>query len=488
MIKRFLLFCCLLPAFFVGQAMSIVELHDTVCWQPYYHFKGVRFELPAYQAYISQPYMNVVLEYRDKEACTKYKMRLAIVPVEMGANHVIYDTIAAGDTYNFYGELLTETGVYSKTVTGACNCTGDYTLHLKVLTTDTVREMVTICENELPYRWHGQTLKTSGEYVYAERYPGWDVNKVVYLLDLTVLEVAYIYSDTTIYEGEKYWWRGNVYTKAGTYTDTLQRTNGCDSVLVMTLNVLKNDVNLSDVDILEQCADVADVVLTLNVTGLVDSLYLNFDAEGKAIGLRDVAMRMPVNNTIHLHYENMRAGKYKAVLTGVFRSMRVFQKDVLITFLYPSFVLEQRWNDVVAVLTHKYNGGYHFTAFQWYKDGQELVGETQHYLHQPLEIGAEYSALLTDSRGVQLMSCPLVAVDRTDISIYPTVLQGPQRVCCRVYELADVYVYDTTGNLLYNTQVQTGDTYLQMPEMAGVYLVKIITESNQERDVKIVVL
>lgn len=488
MFKRLLLSCGLLLAVVSGSAMSVVEHHDTICWQQYYDFMGTRYELPDYWSYRNVAFMEVTLEYFNEQDSVNHKMLLAVVPVESGGERVVSDTIKAGDSYDFYGDILSEEGEYTKTVTGACNCVGTYILHLEVLTTDTVYDAVNVCENDLPYEWHGKSLERAGEHVHRKQYKGWDVDSVVYILDMNVLEVAYTYKDTTMYQGEKYVWQGRRYTDEGVYKDTLQRVNGCDSILTLTLTVLKNEVTVHEIETSGQCADHGAVIISMDVTGLVDSLYITFSSADKALGLRDSAMVMPTNNTVRMHYQNMRAGKYEAVLRGVFRSMEVFEERVELSFFYPSFVLEQRWNDVIAVLTHDYNGGYDFTAFQWYKNGQALAGETRHYLHQELEAGAEYSALLTDRSGMQLMSCPLVAEEREDISLYPTVVQDAQRVCCRVYERAKVYIYDATGVMISQIEVPVGDSYLHLPSVVGVYMVKVITESNQERGVKIVVL
>lgn len=488
MFKRLLLSCGLLLAVVSGSAMSVVEHRDTICWQPYYDFMGTRYELPDYWSQRNATFINLTYFLENEADSVTYKLRLAVVPVESGAERVVYDTIMPGESYDFYGDTLSETGEYTKTVAGACNCVGTYTLRLKVLTTDTVYEAESVCDNELPYLWRGERLEYAGEHVHADKYKGWDVDSVVYILDLHVLEVARTYKDTTMYQGEKYLWQGRTYTEEGVYYDTLQRVNGCDSILTLTLTVLKNEVTVHGIEVAGQCADKGSIVVSMDVTGLVDSLYITFSPADKALGLRDSAMVMPANNTVRMHYKNMRAGKYEAVLRGVFRTMEVFEERVELTFYYPSVVLEQRWNDVIAVLTHNYNGGYDFTAFQWYKDGQPLAGETNYYLHQELEAGAEYSVLLTDHNGLQLMTCPLVAVAREAISLYPTVVQDVQRICCRVYEQAKVYIYDATGAVVSQAEVPVGETYLHMPSLVGVYMVKVITESNQERGVKIVVL
>ena len=112
----------------------------------------------------------------------------------------------------------------------------------------------------------------------------------------------------------------------------------------------------------------------------------------------------------------------------------IFVEKELI-FLYPSTVLKQHWNDVVAVLTHDYNGGYDFTAFQWYKDGSLLTGETGYYLNQKLEKGAEYSVLLTDQSGTQLMTCPIrIGYEEPDIRVEPTLVHKRQPVRCQVFQ------------------------------------------------------
>ena len=151
-------------------------------------------------------------------------------------------------------------------------------------------------------------------------------------------------------------------------------------------------------------------------------------------------------------------------------------------------MLEQRWNDVIAVLAAPYNGGYDFTQFQWYKNGNALPGETHYYLNQDLEMGAEYSALLTEADGTELMSCPIIAVDRSDISLHPTILRRSQQALCHVSEPAEVYIYNSVGQMLLHRSIEAGDTSLPSFTIAGMYLVKIITTDNLQRDVKLIVL
>ena len=162
--------------------------------------------------------------------------------------------------------------------------------------------------------------------------------------------------------------------------------------------------------------------------------------------------------------------------------------DFEMNILYPSSVLEQRWNDVIAVLAHDYNGGYDFVAFQWYKNGQALAGENRSYLNQQLEMGSEYSALLTEQDGTQLMTCPIIAVEHTDITFYPTVVNRLQQVRCFVSMNGQMSLYNATGNLCETMPLTQGDNYFLAPNSAGVYMAKIILLTGEEKNIKILVM
>ena len=58
--------------------------------------------------------------------------------------------------------------------------------------------------------------------------------------NLTLLPSSFIIEPThdTICSGETYTWNGKIYTKPGTYTDTLQNIYGCDSIITLHLHVL----------------------------------------------------------------------------------------------------------------------------------------------------------------------------------------------------------------------------------------------------------
>ena len=228
--------------------------------------------------------------------------------------------------------------------------------------------------------------------------------------------------------------------------------------------------------------------MQVDVTGRVDSVQLVFAGDSLNGGLHDTIVPMTADGYIAIAFDDLRAGVHKAQLVGYFRTMKMFETAVSIRVYYPSSVMEQRWDDVICVLTHDYNGGYDFVAFQWYKNGEPLTDENSYYLHQVLEAGAEYSVLLTDSAGMQQMSCPLViAAKGPEISVAPTLITKRQPVRCNVMQDASVYVYDALGRMIMSTPIAQGETYLRMPAIQGVYLMKVVLQDKKERNVKIII-
>ena len=391
-------------------------------------------------------------------------------------------TVCAGESYWWNGMEYSISGVYVDTLQNVNGKDGIIILNLTVLPEVVgVEENVTICYGE-SYTWRGGEYTESG--VYSDTLQSVEGCDSVVSLNLKVA-LSYSSGETVrIQPGESYEWRGESYSVPGVYFDKLLTVDGCDSVF--TLTIIRQNVVVDAINIAEQCAGtgVLDVEVLLR-SGSVDEVSFIFNQD--AINAGFVNITLPYNERMQVQYTDVRAGRYKVTVMGLFNKEKVFEEEKDLIFLYPSTVLMQKWNDVVAVLTHDYNGGYNFVDFQWYKNGVVLSGETRSYIHQPLEVGAEYSALLTEDNGLKMMTCPLFATNLVDISLYPTLLNSGQRVRCNLSESAIVYIYDMMGKLLSVLNVLSGETEIEMPYVAGVYMVKIVPNSNDERNIKLIV-
>ena len=159
--------------------------------------------------------------------------------LDLGVSPLAYSTdsiaICAGDSVVFNGQVLTETGTYEATLSAANGCDSIATLHLTLVDQYLVQLSAQVCANTF-YVFHGDTLTQSG--IYTDTLTAVGLCDSIVVLDLKVLPVAATNLSATICTGNSYIFQGDTLSAAGTYRDTLIAVNGCDSVLVLQLDVV----------------------------------------------------------------------------------------------------------------------------------------------------------------------------------------------------------------------------------------------------------
>lgn len=159
-------------------------------------------------------------------------LTLSVLPV---AEMALFDTLCAFQTYDFNGQILDETGVYTDTLTAENGCDSIVTLHLFVYPELISVSSATVCEGQ-SYDFFGQNLDTAGTYsVLLTAENGCDS---VVLLNLSVVQPADTAFSATICANETYNFNGELLSQPGVYSDTLSTVNGCDSLVTLTLDVL----------------------------------------------------------------------------------------------------------------------------------------------------------------------------------------------------------------------------------------------------------
>ena len=93
-------------------------------------------------------------------------------------------------------------------------------------------DTATICANET-YLWRGQLYSTAGFYSDTVRTEAGCER--IYQLTLNVAPAYTITDSATICEGETYTWHGRQLTESGQYLDSLLTINGCDSICILNL-------------------------------------------------------------------------------------------------------------------------------------------------------------------------------------------------------------------------------------------------------------
>jgi len=159
-------------------------------------------------------------------------LTLTVLPLSSSTSTA---NICAGATYAFNGQNLTESGTYTATLIGANGCDSTAVLQLTVLSAITTNIAATLCFTET-YPFNGDTLSASGNYTAT--LVGSNGCDSTVVLDLTVLPAQSSILSATICAGDAYEYAGDTLTAAGNYDFVLKGTNGCDSTVTLQLAVL----------------------------------------------------------------------------------------------------------------------------------------------------------------------------------------------------------------------------------------------------------
>ena len=386
-------------------------------------------------------------------------------------------TIMQGETLQWGDRTLTQTGYYPLALQTIHGCDSTIILFLRIQqkTYEHVEQTAIICEGG-SYDFYGTQLTKSGTYTHTVTSITADTTIT---LRLAIEQPQTTYIDYILPDGSYYTVNNNVYSFPGDYEIILESAHGCDSIIKLHLETASSQrIDNAEIYVATPpCADDGIVTLHLNYDNQPDSVKLTFSGRDNAKGF-DALMITDVSNDLVIQH-NARAGKY-TVEAALYKKGKIAKTiKQKFTLIYPSAVIEQRWNDALVVLTAKYNGGYDFKKFQWYKNGEKLEGETGSYLYQPLEMGAAYAAMLTENNGISLMSCPVIAEPHQDISLYPTHYRPGQRAIIKVSEDATMYIYDATGKMIAAQPVETGESQQNIPQQIGIYIVNIVLNQSQ---------
>jgi hypothetical protein len=309
-------------------------------------------------------------------------------------------------------------------------------------------------------------------------------DSVIYTLNLLIHPEIPITHVTDTMAGPEYHWNEQIYTTGGEYSVILPAVTGCDSTVV--LHLLSNPAAIDTVILYEQCAGSGEQEIEILTQGFISQIAFRYSPKALAAGWQDTIMPLASNDLYTLSYRDMRAGIYEATAVGLFHDVEVATYSFTLTYLYPTTIFEQRYNDLITVLTHDYNGGYDFVAFQWYKDGILIPGATHSYLNQSLGFEAEYSVLLTDTNGLALMSCPIIAEDKAEISVYPTILHQGQLIQCKTSAPHHLYIHDATGKIIQELDAH-GTFHINLPPTSGIYMLRFMSQDRIERTFKVII-
>ncbi|MEM1328654.1 MAG: gliding motility-associated C-terminal domain-containing protein, partial [Bacteroidota bacterium] len=144
------------------------------------------------------------------------------------------ESICSGSEFDFNGQLLTSAGIYSDTLQTSSGCDSIVTLELSVEDQITQNLTESICSGS-EFDFNGQLLTVAGTYSDTlQTSSGCDS---IVILELSVEDQITENVSESICSGSEFDFNGQLLAAAGTYSDTLQTSSGCDSIVILELTV-----------------------------------------------------------------------------------------------------------------------------------------------------------------------------------------------------------------------------------------------------------
>lgn len=354
------------------------------------------------------------------------------------------------------------------------------TLRLENLYSPDIDTIVHCCENE------GYKLP-SGKVVYADTVYEWQTENKYGCSSLNRMQVTYHQTAQStrteeLCEGGYVDFEGQRYTATGVYDVHLNTVYGCDSLLRLNLTVLPRlSVDIADTVI--ACADVPVLNIPYqHLAGRLSGVAVHFPADAVAQGMDSVYMFAEGEEVNIPMADSLRPDDYTLMIDFGAPDCPAEPIYVVLRVYYASSVIEQK-NDLIALLNDQYNGGYSWTGYQWYCNGEAIESaNTSYIVVDDSHLGDEYYCVLLRTDGIEMPTCPIVyaggktAIGKTDWvgKVYPTIVAPHGTVYVANAEY--VTIVDMTGRMVerYALPLTTPST-IAVPSHPGVYF--LITDN-----------
>jgi len=431
-----------------------------------------------------------------------------VVPAIGTSTDTIIKKMCQGSSFTMNGVRYTQTGFYAINLKSQAGCDSIINLDIEFLNKIEAEIHDTICADET-YAFNGQTFNKSGTYYgTVASSMGCDSITTLYLtkLDPIIFTAKPIdpYDgpssgslELTGFDGSWTYYLNGVESASldslpvGNYVFEVFNEYGCSAVYNFTLTISCLDVDF--LPMAEICGDDQSFTVPYIIKdGRADSYSIKFNSDAIAHGFQNVIDASLEPDYIEVSLPNLpRPNNY--TMDIVFKDINCGELNKTLSFsvLYPSSVLAQKWNDVLALLNSSYNGGYQFTSYQWYKNGLPLSDETNSYLYltnRIFDLNDEYRVLLTRADdGVAIFSCAVYPELRNDITVRPTLVTP--RSFIRVYGLnqsGTATFWDLTGRIVSQESFEYLTGTFTAPAEIGVFVLEILTQ-NDRKVFKIVV-
>ena len=409
-----------------------------------------------------------------------------------------YDTlitasICESERYQLYGFDENATGMHIQYLKTDAGCDSIIRLDLTVYPEYDTTIVARICDGER-YTLNGFDVATTGIY-HLNLQTQFGCDSLVHLA-LTVDTVPTIIYYDTICSGQSITWNGQTMTSSGEYiyqepTDTI----ACGYVLhKMNLYVRPQlDILFADTAFY-YCSNDDEQILSYTILGGEPTTYsLELRSTHSDFFMQWSEQELEQEMVIPTLPQNVWPDRYVLIIT-----MQDAHCDELIYKLplyvnYSSdFIITQRWNDLLAVRQTAYDYYNGFSSYQWYCDGLPISGANQSTYYKPEGLaGSTYQVEVTRTKdGVKALSCPYTPTIQPSTStlvIQPTAVSPKQNVQVITPDRGEISIISYMGDYINQQKVERGQNIVTAPERSGIYLVYLVTPTKEKYIQKLIV-
>ena len=471
----------------VGEVYDI-EIFDTICDGEVYLWNKVKYTESG----------SYTQEFETIYGCDSVvTVHLFVAPI---VREEIIEAICQGEPYRFGNTTLVKPGVYVDTAVSMYGCDSITTLTLRVHEPYLIDQYIEACHNDT-FMFRGMLIDEPG--IYYDSMLTQHGCDSVYRLIYNKTPTYMFQEEDSICVGSTYNFRGMTLTKPGVYYDSLSTVSGCDSIYKLILHNFSHS-DIYSVEVADVCGDNQTLHLVAQYEGQRPEYYnIIYSQEANDQGFKNIiqvpfttdTIEAPMPNaTPYIHpdyYElTLQLGNYKCP-----KAVSEHTTDFLVR--YPSWIIEQNWQDVVAVLNAQYNGGYTFESYEWYVNNQP-ASQNKSYLYLPtLRVGDEVELhVMRQGEDYYVPTCPIIIEEQDTYNQEHPTLVTPARVSRHDRQVrleaqtaaTQYYLYDITGRCLLAGVCELGKVQqFELPNVAGSYFLTMIDAENHQQTIHMVI-
>jgi hypothetical protein len=411
-------------------------------------------------------------------------INIEVLPTASSQN---VQSICEGENYQINGNTYSIAGIYFDTLISQNGCDSIVETQLNVLPSYQEENHLSICDGE-SYSINGNTYTTSGTYIDVfQTQNGCDSTITTYL---TVNPVLTVNNPQTICTGASYSINGNTYTVAGTYTDVLSSSLGCDSTVITELSVV-NSFEVTNPQVICQGESYSIGLNTYSETGTYTDILTSMQGCDSIVTTQlTVNPSFETNNpqTIcsgETYTINGNSYNSSGTYTDVFQSISGCDSVVTTELTVLNPILNLEVNVVDNVLSSLESNA----TYQWVDcaNGNAPIANQTGQSFTALTNGL-YAVELTDLTCFLTQMSACLTIDHIDLNefdlgssfkIYPNPVSSSFTIKSENIDLKKIKIYNLEGKIIFESSSLNSDFEINAINWSsGVYNIELMTDKQ----------